>query len=544
MKNRVTDLLFRNILVSNAILVVCSGLAWPSCGFADQAIDDTHGTCIVDEECGDRDLCILGVCIDPVDQDLSLVHLEIRPPEDTGMLTQQQFFVETGLADRAVLQLREASSQKGAIRRADGSGIDARLVALPETSIAGRSLVKSIDVGLDGIFAMQLLDSETYRVEVYPNDISVPPYYLPQSLVVRPDSETPQELEIELSAPEDRISIQGVIVAGEGAAKIPIADLEIQVLHAERRVSSIDYSDNEGFFQVTLPFAIYDEISLVIRPSDTNPSFPHVSHLLNTVNDDQDLGDISLGTISTPVGFGGVVIGPDREPVAQANIFIRGDVGVGEIKRLLTTDEEGMFWDSIAPGHYDVTILAPVISTSAGMLRESGFEVLSTAESIEFMLPPRTAISGEIVNSAGNPVQNASIRLERIGPPGGNQGVSPEETIWSFYSNTDLSGAFTSIVDTGRYRVHLEPDPNSLDPLFSTLIDVFAETSPILLQLPPEARFAGRIEMPTSGAPVADAHIRVFSSFSNEFGVSILLGEGVSDGQGNFGVILPDLAAE
>jgi hypothetical protein len=544
MKNVLLNPVVRKLLFSNAILVFCSGLVWPSCVSAVGDSSLEQGSCIIDDECNSGDLCVLGVCIDPLDQDLSLVHLEIRPPENAGLLTQQTFFVETGLPERIALQLRESSSQPGSIRRADGSGLDARLVALPETSIEGRSLVQSVDVGIDGIFSMPLLDSETYRVEVYPNDMSVPPYFLPESIVVQPDSETPQDLGILLSAPEERIAIQGTVVAGEGAAKMPIADLEIHVMHADRRVSSMDYSDDEGYFLVTLPFADYDALSLVIRPSDANPSFPHVKHLLGSVSGDQDLGDISLGTITTPVGFGGVVLGPDREPVAQANIFIRGDVGIGEIKRLLTTDEEGLFWDSIAPGQYDVTVLAPVNSTSAGLLKQSDLDILSTTESIEFMLPPRTAISGEIVNSVGDPVQNASMRLERIGPPGESEDVVAGEAVWSFYANTDLAGAFTSTVDTGRYRVHLEPDPNSLDPLFSTLIDVFAETSPILLQLPAEARFAGRIEMPRSGDPVADAHIRVFSSFSNELGEAILLGEGVSDGQGNFGVILPDLGFE
>lgn len=509
------------------------------CAVGDLADNEYSETCIVDDECTADDVCVLGLCVDLSEQDMSLVHVEVRPPSDSGLLTQQTFFVDLTQEERTQIRLRSSATLNGAIRLQDGTGIDARLVALPATFIEGRGLVESMEVNTDGQFSLPLLESETYRFEVYPADSSLPPYFHSGHVLLAGDTE--ETLDIVFSPQEDQLSISGVLTAGEGVASIPIQGLEVQIHQDGRRISSTDYSDNEGFFQVNLPAGVYSDVELQIRPTDENPTFPQVTHLLEALSTSEDLAEISVGAIATPVEFSGRVLGPDMVPVPGASIFVQGDVGDGFVKRLFVTDEEGAFLDALSPGQYEVRVLAPISSTTAGMLREERLDISVTSSPLEFRLPPRTPVSGEIVNSEGNPVANASIRLERISAVGSGALVNSEEMVWSFYSVTDAQGSFSADVDVGRYRIHVEPETADATPIFTTIVDVYSEPDPILLQIPPSLLVAGRLEQPSTGEPLANATIRIFTSFTNEFGDAIKLGEGQSDAQGHFGLSIPDL---
>ena len=112
--------------------------------FDSPLLQENPGTCVDDSECTNA-LCIVGVCVDPSAENIASVDIEIRPPEESGLLPQQLFGLEPGAGARQQLKLRATATLVGTVVDAAGVPLAAKIFALPEEAIVGRSLVRSVD---------------------------------------------------------------------------------------------------------------------------------------------------------------------------------------------------------------------------------------------------------------------------------------------------------------------------------------------------------------------------------------------------------------
>lgn len=515
-------------------------------------------TCVSDDECGRRNACVLGVCVDPRAQALDEVNLEIRPAEESGYRPQQVFGVRVGPGSedgRTVVELRETIFVRGNVVDASGAPVPAQVVAVPQAGIPGRALVaNAAATGVEGAFSLPLvaadearLDDE-YRLAVFPDDVHArPPHYIAGA--VRADSPTNELLhgDIELPDPTSLVRISGRVVTSDGAVMLPVKGLEVRLYDGSRRVSTVGVTNDNGEFTLDVTPSAPVLVSLEIRPTEQsrlNPTL-RVDDWVSVI-DSADLGDIDLGALPAPVPFTGIVRGPSGAPVPGARIYARATVsnelGEGVLNVLTVADEEGHYDAELRPGRYELAAVPPVTDPSAGLL--VGFSAnVSATSSPQLNLPERVEVSGAVQAADGTDVFGATVQLTRIGAGGGPTEAVLDGVTWTFSATTDGGGGFTLRVDPGRYRVSIVPDPASGLPRDSRVLDVLEPASDLKLVLPAKALIAGQL-VTRGGAALEMAQVAAFSTIVGESGEAFELGSALTSGDGRFEIVVPDLAAE
>jgi len=514
-------------------LASCAAGDWPTSG----------ETCVDDDECSPGVLCRLGVCAST--DDLGRVHIEVRPPSSSGLLTQQ-FKDERPEADtRLALTLSPTFNVTGSVSRSDGSPLIARIVAVPEEPIPGRASVASTTSSSNGGFVLPIVERVRHLVAVYPDDVASPPYFASTTLMAAVGMNAARAITLPLT--DDLVQVLGRVVAGSGAAALGIPGLQVHVSESSgRRVSSTALTDENGVFTLSLSESRNGPFVIEVRPGEQQPYVPVVRVAFEDSSSDVELSEpISLGDLSTPVPVSGLVVGPDGNKVAFAAIYLRGVVGAGEVRRQIASDANGLFEADLAPGTYDAAVVAPLSTSPAGML------VLSASASIRipaegpltFTLPSRPSFRGSVVLANREPAVGALVHLARIGAEGGGAEPVFEGTTLTTTATTSTDGSFVVPLDPGRYRVRIDPQPDALAPSSTLVADVFAAPEPALFTLPP-ARHAAGVAVSESGDAVADAQVRVFATLVGEDGFAIALGEGTTDAEGRFTVTVPDFTSD
>jgi hypothetical protein len=523
-----------------AVAIAFSVVVLTSCAGADGPIEGA--TCVDDAECSDGVLCRLGVCAST--DDLGRVHIEVRPSSSSGLLTQQ-FMNERPEADtRLELTLSPTLDVAGVISLEDGTAVLARVVAVPEGPIPGRAIVASTTSGMTGAFTLPVVERVRHNLTIYPDDVTAPPFFSSSALIATQGMSAAREITLPLT--ENLVHVSGRVVAGGGASALGIPGLQVHVAETSgRRVSSVALTDDDGAFTLALSETRTGPFVLEVRPGEQQPYVPVVRlDFEDTSSDLELLEPIDLGDLGTPVPVSGRVVGPDGGKVPAAVIYLRGLVGNGEVRRQIACDENGLFDADLAPGIYDVAVVAPLSTSPAGMLvlSESATVAIPTEGDLLFTLPSRPQFGGSVVLSSRDPASGALVHLARIGAEGGGAEPVLEGATLTTTVTTASDGAFSVPLDPGRYRVRIDPTVESQAPSTTLVIDVFASPEPALFTLPP-ARFAAGIAKDGTGSPVADAQVRVFATVVGEDGGAIALGEGTTDLEGLFTVTVPDFTS-
>jgi len=497
-------------------------------------------TCTEDAECGDGSLCRLGICAST--DDLGRVHLEVRPPSSSELITQQVLDVEPRADTRIEVTLRPTIDVAGQVAREDGVPVSARIVAVPEAPIPGRAVVASTTSSIGGAYSLSIVERVRHVMTIYADDAASPPFFATSALVMTVGMNASRDFT--LPDPETLVQISGQVVAGGGASALGLPGLHVELRETNgRRVSSVGVTDDDGAFVIALSEGREGPFVLEVTPGEQQPYIPVVRVDLDDTSSDLALDDpIDLGDFGSPVPVDGRVVGPDGNPVAGAAIYLRGAVGAGEVRRQIASDASGNFETDLAPGVYDVAIVAPLSTTPAGMqvLSSSAALTVPREEEIVFTLPSRPTVSGAILDDAGAPLAGALVQFARIGAEGGGAEPALEGATLSTTTTSDLDGRLSVALDPGRYRVRVDP-PLGLSVPSTTLVrDVFATPESLEIVLPP-ARHAAGVVVDDGGAAVAGAQVRVFATLVGEDGAAIALGEGAADEQGLFAVTVPDL---
>lgn len=517
-------------MIRAAIAAAVVGVAFIS-GCADSLI---QATCVDDQACPDGTVCAFGLCADP--SALGVVDVEVEPVVASGLPTQSIFAVDTTSETRVDVALAEAVTVGGGVVAGSGGGLSATVTAVPAREIAGRRRQPTTTTP-DGPFVLSLVAGESYRLQAVPTERDLPPIFPGDAFVAGSDSPPALVMTSERTAsgPVHPITVKGQVVAGVGVAAQPISELELFLLDSGgRRVSSLGVSDAEGHFEIGLA-ARHDDVRFVARRSERNALSPTLAFPLDLGTESVlDLGVLSLGESLGIVRVEGEVRSVGGAPLTDAVVAFRGLVGAG-IAEARTVTVDGRFSVSLHPGAYSVAAVGAVDGPDG--LVVTTLEVTQDLRDVVLTLPARVPAGFTIVAASGLPVDLASVVLTRVGDENGLGEPVLGEAQPVFLGSTDDDGFAGFSVDPGRYRISIQPPRGIEAPTFTTLITVI-EAADRTITLPASTVVPGTLRT-SAGEPVVGAFVRVYSSLTDELGRAIFLGEGLSNADGSFDVVVP-----
>ena len=507
--------------------------------------DDRPQACVSDDECLGNNICVIGVCIDPQSELLDSIDIEVRPPSESGLLPQHVSAID--ITDtRDTIELARTVTARGAVVNRSGARVLSQIVATPIVGIANRALIRSArSESSQGEFSLELVAGVPYRVAVFPDDdVAHPPLYLDGSIQVDAGAPLAELGNLEIDSDESALIVSGRVVAGDGVARLGVSGLQVSLQNLERRLSTQIITDADGTFRLILPAGVYENISLQVRATDDNRLTPDLMVNGIDLQETQDLGDIELGVLPSPLPFAGQVTGPGGQAVPLAEIYARAAVGNGEVRARFTADENGNYSGELRPGNYLISVLGPAgNSANGGLLAELQVTIDLEEGAPELTLPERPLVSGRAVDVNQESVGNARVEWVRIGRPFASGAGELGNIGWRFETLTNASGEYEIRVDEGRYRVTVFPEAVSAVPRFSLIHDVSnidENSSNFNIEMPAAAHFAASLS--SGGTPIPDVGVAAYSRFLDASGSAILLSEGTSNALGEVGLILPDLA--
>ncbi len=527
--------------MTRLLLATLFAAALSACSVADAST----GVCPDDQGCLDTQVCAFGLCVDPTDQRLSTVDIEIDGGD--GHAVQTLFGVDLKASPRVDVSLAETVLVVGSVvTGAPPLPVDAVVVAQPPQSVPGRVLAPSATTDVEGTFSFLAVDGIDYAMTVAPQSGDLPPLY-DQDLPVEADGGATQSVEVILE-PGD-IVLTGRVVAGEGASVLGVDGLDVRIVDEERddlgkvrrrRVSSTARTGAGGAFSLVLREAALNAV-LEVVPTAENPGYPTLRMDIDVFDSGGplDLGEIALGAVLAPVRFEARIIDADGAPVPGASLSVRGTVGNGQVAALLVADADGRIdSSSLPPATYQAFVYGPPEAAAAGLVVENNLVVPSANPDLVFALPRRVSFSGRVVDPDDADLAGASLTLLRIGDIDGVPEPVLAGTLVQFSAVSDAAGQFDVALDPGRYRLGTKPPPGSTAPANSEIVNVTEAGLRRNVTLPDRAFVVGAVLF--NEVPVPSAFVRVFSTFEDERNVAILLGEGIAGPDGAFEIVVSD----
>lgn len=528
----------RSIVSCVGLLALLTQVAGAAC--AEYGPDAPCGS---DRACGGGFVCAFGACLDPLDQRLTTIDVEVDPGATSGLPVQNLLHVDLSETPRVDVTLRPGVAVQGSVTSLEAP-VAANVLLRPALAIPGRALAPQSTTDPAGQFSVVAVDGVRYALTVNPTDPARAPYYAHDEQPVEVEGDGGSFALPPIELPDVGPIVQGRVVAGTGVAASGIPALSVHIERADgRRLSSVATTDGTGAFALALAEPV-DDVALVVAPTGDNAYYPTVTMPgLTLLDGDNPLGDVELGDVLTPVPFSASVVDGAGAPVPGARLMVRAVVGNGLFELTVGADERGVIDVPLVPATYDALVVGGPDAPSAGMLATQALEVPVPPDApVVFRLPERPQVSGSVIDAGGAGVAQAKLTLVRIGDVDG----APEEllgtTLVAFETESDERGRWQAAVDPGRYRVATRPPPSSSAPAFSEIVTFGDGAVTHDVQLPQRAIVAGTVLY--QGAPQAGAWVRVFSSLLDERGAAILVGEGTAGPDGSFEIGVPDLVAD
>lgn len=495
--------------------------------------------CVEDSACGAGQVCVVGLCLDPGDQRLRTVDIEVDATA-AGVPMQSVFDVDLGAAARVDVQLAPSVVAEGAVV-ADESGVPAFVLARPARAIAGRGLAPSASGTADGLFTLTLVEGARYALTAVPADLRYPPLYDDRGFSVPAAPSGVLDLP-PLLVPDTIVRVAGVVQAGSGVEALAIEELDVRMVDDAGRVwSSTARTGPDGRFTVALS-GPRDDLTLEVTPTARNPMWPRVRLSGVDVGGDLDLGVVSLGAVVAPRPVVARVVDNGGAPQAGATVVLTAQLGAGTFTHRAVTLADGRIDARIPPGRYDMVVVPPAGVESGGLLFVDDVELPASGSALRLALPARVPWSGRVLDADGELTAGATLVVTRVGDERGRPEPGLADLPLTVELTSDNDGTFRVALDPGRYRVYVQPRPGSGLPATSALLSVGTVPLRRDIELPARALVAGAVQL--RGAGVQGAWVRVYSAIVDEVGSAILLGEGPTAADGHFDVVVPDLGFE
>lgn len=513
--------------------------------------------CYTMEDCGDG-ICFLGTCQSP-GYNISTVYVDLLPSATSGLLSQADAQNPRDLSSglNFDIALRGTVTFSGHVQAASGGTLGGLLeaqlhptgstqVVLPSTSNSLQAVVTGAQFSLaviPGVYDMSFSPSQSSGQPVPPQNLDAYPVLADTRYTLAyPDTSLITLMGTVLSQDNPRTPVTGALVTGLGATAT-----------GETLDSTRGMSDGHGAYALTyLPGATHYDIA--VHPGTApsgNPVVPTMSFSGITLSGTPPaLPDLVLNVADT-VCATLAVVDSQRQPVANAALFLDGTVGTGTVQGTFsatgTTDGAGQASMALFPGTYIVNVIPssqssrsaitiPVCVLAAGATVPTACaQSVHDQETLTLSLGDLVPASGRLLSHLGAPVPNARVSFIPYTDAGRRQfaGLTQADGSYSLGIDPPAAGAATL-----QYEVEVEPDASSGLPRHRELLLVGTEALHHDIQLFAPSFVYGRVLDP-QGSPLSDVTIALYSSELGSAGTPLLVGLGKSTSGGQFVIPLP-----
>jgi hypothetical protein len=499
-------------------------LALAGCSLRDPRVSSV--SCTANSQCSSANVCFLGECRAPA-ANLSIVRVEVRPPSGSqfGLKDEQRDLRQSILSEFILavpLSATGTVTQNGApmvgatvvFSDHDPAIPDrvAQIVAQTDTSGAYRASIPQ------GLWDVLLLASPLPPLHTGPIDTATP------------------ALNFTVPAPTALPELKGTLKSnGTAVAGVRITAVDPQ----GNPISAPVVSQVDGTYSLLLPPAPTGQVVLQIAPPDAGSAqaasldpFPIYASVPYQPTIDLQLPDIA--TVS------GRVLDVSGKPLPAVLVYVRSLAMPWSLSRTVTANANGAFSVQVRVGNYLVEAVPP---TDAASLALSGQQLVTFPGNgaADLVCPPKVRRYGKVLTPDGR-AASADFQVVATRLSDGLLTTRSAPTV-----STDSLGVFNLTLDAGRWRFEVAPPSNSPWPRKIVQIDVDgSDVGPsalpdIVLSTPLTVGGVVKGSAPGGAQPkVADALVSFYALDAS--GHSVFLGSGLTDTNGQYSAVLPDVA--
>jgi hypothetical protein len=530
-------------------------IALMTVGCADVALE--RPPCTSDSQCGEGQICFVDGCGDPGKG----LFVEVSTSAGGGA---QDFAVGASLEGNQTLQLAPPAFIKGLVSQPKSAAgpivpysASVSLAAVGQSALipgVARAFTSSVNLGMVGGTFQLPVATGIYDLMVTPQDPTVPPQVV-HSIAVQPGDQLFEQILLANAAdPATVTKVEGTL-SYPNAGSAPTHTFQAQAFDT---VTGDPLSEPSDVQALGSSFTLYVGVgsplaptfNVVMTPVDptTEPSasfvVPWNANLLGV--------QLTMGDYGAPVAASGRLVDSTQQPVAQAEVFIQGQVTGGGDYRSATaiSGADGTFsvqtLASATDGSGELTLLAvPPVGAQAGATSVPVTIGLDGGAVGDIACPDRLQLTGLLRNPDGTPAANATVSVTPVAAPAITAGLANPPL-----ATTDSAGSFKMFLDPAFYRLDFVPADSTVPHAswfwpsdYSVDAGVGTATSPIytlsagrtLHGTITQQRDSSSAQQPVSGAAVTFYRV----SMAQGLPVSYPLAETTANTDGTFSVLLP-----
>ncbi len=513
------------------------------CGCANGPMKTSLRSCSSDSDCGPSQICFEDGCASALD-----FAARVTPLSVSGHVTQDFSYVGVGRGNSVDLSLLPPAIIEGALQIKQGQTTSSYAAGPFAVEMRG---VSTIIPGLafDHPFSQYVksgpnyslaLPAGTWTITATADDLDLPPIRAQRSVT------SGEVLDPSLLIPGDNLlPVEGALALGAatgGQWPIPAPSFRAQLFDFATRAAA----SQAKVFAATDHFqlkALSGTNPLVLRVTpmgDAALSFPSKEFLSDSGGLFPD--QFELGDFGTPVAVAGTVRDSAGNPVADAELELRGTVGGGgTFSSTARANSLGEYLVQLLPSasgaSYSITAHPPQQSQFASATARA--TVTATSAVLPTVVcPPKYELRGKVLGASQQPLAGVLVQYEGNGAAA-DPGVSKGDV------QTDGKGEFAVRVEPGSYRVAVKPGADLRLPWSARRISVKGNTD-LQISVSKAREVLGMVRVANAdGTSAAVAHAivaiyRLQPGYSDPSQPPLLIYEALSDSLGQFKLILPD----
>jgi len=531
-------------------LLLLAAVSLCACALRDARIT-AAAACTSNRQCDPTDVCFLGQCRRG-SANLALVAAEVRPPNDSQLAQLQQGSIDLRKTVLQDFALQPPISVAGQVVREQESGPPTGVAAVivftdrlpPIPDRVTRVMARSDALG--NYSARLPAGSWDVQVQqVQPPELYPPHYGSPLS-----GTPGPATTVVNLTLPKrsSLIQINGTLSSDGGG---PLSGARVSASDVSGAALSAPAISVDGGFSLLLP-AGTQQYYLHVGPTDLDGGVP-ANDPMPSYDDLAPFNTTSppvVVTLTAPAILQGRVVDATDAGIAGAHVYARTyNTPLWSLQRATTADATGAYSLALRAGPYVVEAAPSSAPDAPGVSPELLVQVSAPSTTQNLMCPPKARAFGLVVKPDGS-AAGAGIQITATRLP---DRLLTTRTAWvgsdaAHPGATDAAGLYHLIGDSGAYRVEVVPPVETGLPRKLVQLDLSlaggVETVLPIIQISPPLEVVGTVHGAAPGArdaPVPGTTVDFFAPDASGL-LTIFLGTGLTDAQGRYKAILPDVA--
>jgi hypothetical protein len=528
-------------------LLLIAAVSLCACALRD-ARNSNAPACTSSRQCDATYVCFLGQCRGG-SLNLAIVSAEVRPPNVSQLAQLQQAGIDLRVTVLQDFALQPPISVAGQVTQEQDVGAAKPVAAVivftdRQPPIPDRVTRVMALSDVSGNYSTRL-PAGSWDVQVQPPEPQ-PPQHAPLSLPPSAAGST-ATLNLMLPKPSSLIRINGTLNSDAG----PLSGARVSASDSSGTALSAPAVSVDGGFSLLLPPGTQQYYLHVGPPTDLDGGIPANDPLPNyddlaPFNTDGGSPAVAL-TLTAPATLQGRVVDAMGAGIAGAHVYARTDnTPLWSLQRATTADATGAYSLALREGPYSVEAAPSSDPNTPGVSPEQLVQVSAASSPQTLQCPPKARAFGLVVKPDGSPA-GAGFQITATRLP---DRLLTTRTAWvgggPTPGATDAAGLYHVIGDSGSYRVEVVPPVETGLPrklVQFVLTQAGTETVLPTIQISPPLEVVGTVHGAAPGAldaPVPGTTVDFFATDAS--GLTVFLGSGLTDLQGRYKAVLPDVA--